>query len=195
MSQRFGEFSEELLFSVETTKSLIDFTLKFQENFSKDEVLLKDNKTPVTICDFACQAIIMSKIIEKFPNDYILGEESLKNADSTFLNLVKEILPKDIDLNHSFDHCIFNLSPEYKRIWVIDPIDGTYGFIKKQHYAIAMALLINNKIVVSSVAWPKHSNLLTNIKLFSVAPQAYKGKNSKKSLLISFMKEIACLMY
>lgn len=35
------------------------------------------------------------------------------------------------------------------RVWVLDPIDGTKGFIRGQHFCIALALLENGKPVLS----------------------------------------------
>ena len=35
-----------------------------------------------------------------------------------------------------------------KRFWTLDPIDGTKGFLRKDQYAIALALIENGEIVV-----------------------------------------------
>jgi 3'-phosphoadenosine 5'-phosphosulfate (PAPS) 3'-phosphatase len=36
-------------------------------------------------------------------------------------------------------------------VWVLDPIDGTKGFIRGQHFCIALALMENGKPVLSGM--------------------------------------------
>ena len=40
------------------------------------------------------------------------------------------------------------------RIWVLDPIDGTKGFMRGEHYCIALALLVNGKPTLSVMGCP-----------------------------------------
>jgi HAL2 family 3'(2'),5'-bisphosphate nucleotidase len=40
------------------------------------------------------------------------------------------------------------------RIWVLDPIDGTKGFMRGEHYCIALALLVNGKPSLSVMGCP-----------------------------------------
>ena len=70
-----------------------------------EEKLGADNFTePVTIADKTASRIIVEGLSEAFPGDAILSEEEVDFSEDRFVG---------------------------KRIWIIDPIDGTWGFIKK----------------------------------------------------------------
>ncbi|MAE61584.1 MAG: hypothetical protein CMJ49_09535 [Planctomycetaceae bacterium] len=40
------------------------------------------------------------------------------------------------------------------RLWTLDPIDGTKGFIRGEQYAISLALIIDGRITVAAVGCP-----------------------------------------
>ena len=44
------------------------------------------------------------------------------------------------------------------RTWVIDPIDGTKGFLAQRHYAIACGLLVDGQLQAGIVAAPGYAN-------------------------------------
>src|SRR5262249_4677239 len=41
-----------------------------------------------------------------------------------------------------------------RRYWVLDPVDGTKGFLRKEQYAIALALVEKGKILLGVLACP-----------------------------------------
>src|SRR4029079_8514652 len=41
-----------------------------------------------------------------------------------------------------------------KRYWVLDPVDGTKGFLRKEQYAIALALVERGKVLLGILACP-----------------------------------------
>lgn len=45
------------------------------------------------------------------------------------------------------------------RLWTIDPIDGTLGFLRKEQYAVCLALIVNGQVELGLLACP---NLGTN---------------------------------
>lgn len=45
------------------------------------------------------------------------------------------------------------------RLWTIDPIDGTLGFLRKEQYAVCLALIVDGKVELGLLACP---NLGTN---------------------------------
>src|SRR4029079_19765798 len=47
-----------------------------------------------------------------------------------------------------------------KRYWVLDPVDGTKGFLRKEQYAIALALVERGTILLGVLACP---NLPTSL--------------------------------
>ena len=41
------------------------------------------------------------------------------------------------------------------RFWTLDPIDGTKGFLRKGHFAVALALIVDGEVAVGGLACPK----------------------------------------
>lgn len=93
-----------------------------------------DNRSePVTAADRVASRIIVKGIAETFPEDAVLSEEEIDEK-------------KD------------RLSSE--RVWVIDPIDGTAGFIKKDgDFAVQIGLAENGTPIVGVVYLPAWDNL------------------------------------
>lgn len=88
---------------------------------------------PVTIADRTASRIIVEGLAERFPDDAILSEEEVDASE-------------------------FRLSK--KRVWIIDPIDGTAGFIKKDgDFAVQIGLAENGLPIVGVVLLPARNAL------------------------------------
>ena len=44
-----------------------------------------------------------------------------------------------------------------QRYWTIDPIDGTKGFLRKEQYAIALALIDHGQVVLGVLGCPNYA--------------------------------------
>lgn len=152
----FGTWAPEINAAINILKPAIDISLVGQEKLRKADIETKNDGTVVSIVDFACQSVIMDGLKKNFPKDSVLGEEDVRKIDDKFLNHVKSLLPDDIDPVSTCSSAITKISDKDERTWVIDPIDGTYGFVNGGNFAIAMALLVNRHVVCSTVAWPRH---------------------------------------
>ncbi|KAK6924258.1 Inositol monophosphatase-like [Dillenia turbinata] len=64
------------------------------------------------------------------------------------------------------------------RHWVLDPIDGTKGFLRGDQYAIALALLDEGKVVLGVLACP-------NLPLAPIGIQALQSSQDKVGCLFS----------
>jgi 3'(2'), 5'-bisphosphate nucleotidase len=128
------------------------------------ESMSKDDKSPVTIADFVVQALIIRKLHEIFPHDRFIAEESsefLKQnkmiSDKVLfsLNSISDFLWTDKMLYETVDLGQYDYnasdSNSINRIWVLDPVDGTKGFMRGEHYCIALALLSPEKKPMMSV--------------------------------------------
>lgn len=108
------------------------------------KTIWKMDLSPVTLADYASQLVICREIKKNFPLDSILAEEDLSLIDEKMLNEINESL--SILNIPAFDKILPYL-PMVKngpRTWVIDPIDGTKGFLKPKEngqYAICIALV------------------------------------------------------
>ncbi len=133
----------------------------------------KDDKSPVTIGDFGAQALIIAAIKHNFPQDEVVGEEeasslrSEKELSSKIWNLVKDAKLSDaesdallggpiksedamldaIDLGNS-------AGGAKGRIWALDPIDGTKGFLRGGQYAVCLALMVDGDVKVGVLGCP-----------------------------------------
>jgi 3'(2'), 5'-bisphosphate nucleotidase len=161
----FGKWTKEVNAAIEIIKPAITVSITGQEKLVSSEIETKSNGSVVSICDFACQSLIMDGIQRLLPGDYILGEENFNDIDEDFLNRVKTLLPEGFDPVEACSKSVRTIEDEYHRCWVIDPIDGTYDFVEKGNFAIAMALLVDKHVVCSAVAWPHHRKSITGLDL------------------------------
>lgn len=161
----WGKWEKEVNSLVEIMKQAIPLTIKAQQHLSKQEFKLKNDGTVVSICDFATQALIMYNINKLLPGDDVFGEEDMTKTTPDFLEMVKSLLPPEIDPVAACSRAIKQINPENHRTWVVDPIDGTEGFVKQSAYAIASCLLVDLKPQVSVTAWPLHDPKYTGIDM------------------------------
>ncbi|KAK4198651.1 hypothetical protein QBC40DRAFT_283294 [Triangularia verruculosa] len=145
---------------------LSEFFLTQQK--SEVDSLTKTDFSPVTVADFAIQALLAGALIQEFPDDALVGEESADELrdNPQLLQQVATVL-KVADGWHARDEShvcdVIDLctleGQGKKRTWVFDPIDGTKTFLKGKQYAINIALLAEGKEggreeVMSVVACP-----------------------------------------
>ncbi|MCA9064994.1 MAG: 3'(2'),5'-bisphosphate nucleotidase, partial [Planctomycetaceae bacterium] len=137
------------------------------------ESLDKKDKSPVTVADFASQAIVCRALQAAFPDDPVIGEEGaaeLRKADGdAFLSrVVAEI--RALEIAASADQVCDWIDrgglQEYRpRFWTLDPIDGTKGFLRKEQYAISLALIVDGRIEVGILGCP-------NLPVNSASPES-----------------------
>lgn len=127
--------------------------------------------SPVTVADFAVQALLSSTFRGHFPNDGLVGEESADElrGNEVLLErvwvLLEEVrarlhgeelvkVPRDKgEVCELMDACGRG-TPGKGRVWVFDPIDGTKGYMAGEMYAINVALLEDGRQVLGVVACP-----------------------------------------
>src|SRR6478736_7127306 len=115
--------------------------------------LTKDDRSPVTVADFAVQALVARRLAENFPTAALVGEEQ---ADALRLEEGITILDQITDFVRT---AISDATPEEvcglidrgsgdapKTFWTLDPIDGTKGFLRREQYAVAFGLIENGRV-------------------------------------------------
>ena len=143
----------------------------------------KRDQSPVTLADLATQIYIISEIKEFFPEDKIIAEE-----EGSFINLKTEnIITKcfsdlNIDINNLRDMVNYS-GPESNREWVIDPIDGTQGYIEGLSYAIGIGFMVESEPKTCAISVPNYND--EGLAIFSAvkgigAYASYGGKKFKK---------------
>jgi 3'(2'), 5'-bisphosphate nucleotidase len=123
--------------------------------------LTKEDRSPVTVADFGAQALICRTLAAEFPADPVVGEEdaaALRKPDAAatreaVAGFVARYAP-DASAKAALDwidHGNGAVSPRY---WTLDPIDGTKGFLRKDQYAVALALVEGGSVQVAVLACP-----------------------------------------
>ncbi len=92
-----NELSDWLKFAVEISRGAGDITLKYFRN--SPDTSKKSDGSFVTIADREAEAYLRKRILERFPDDGILGEEEGETKGGS------------------------------RRRWILDPIDGTFAFV------------------------------------------------------------------
>lgn len=127
----------------------------------------KPDRSPVTVADYAAQALISLALAEAFPDDAIIGEETSAGLTEAAPELIRSVLEHvrsvrpDADVDavcRALDRCGDGGGPR-GRHWTIDPVDGTKGFLRDQQYAVALALVKDGKVVLGVLGCP---NLVTD---------------------------------
>jgi 3'(2'), 5'-bisphosphate nucleotidase len=126
------------------------------------ETLDKKDRSPVTVADFGAQASISLDLAAHFPADPILGEEdavALREGENAPLKdrvveAVRELHPgvNEDEVLAAIDRC--GAEAEGGGSWVLDPIDGTKGFLRGGQYAIALAWLENHEVQLGVLGCP-----------------------------------------
>ena len=122
----------------------------------------KEDKSPVTVADYASQAVICRAIKHAFPDDPIVGEEGSEelrsSGDSGHLARIQqelEPLGEPIDPESIYAAIDMGSAKEYSpRFWTLDPIDGTKGFLRREQYAISLALIVDGQLKVGILGCP-----------------------------------------
>ncbi len=122
----------------------------------------KGGREPVTIADYASQAVIGNALAENFPDDAVLSEERSEEFMLLLSDQQRALVQRyvtDALGGYVFEEQIcawldFGKQKTAYRTWVIDPIDGTKGFLGGRHYCVAIGLLIDGEPVAGVLASP-----------------------------------------
>ena len=123
--------------------------------------LTKKDRSPVTVADFAAQALIGRLLEGSFPDDPLVGEEDSKTLQTPD---GREALDRVSDF---VGRMVPGASPEAvcrwidrgdaesaDRFWTLDPVDGTKGFLRGEQYAVALALVVDGRVEVGVLGCP-----------------------------------------
>lgn len=120
----------------------------------------KSDDSPVTIADFAVQAMIVHALRERDDGAPIVGEEEPTSllADPSLRDAVVEAARAawhDVDA----DALLAALTLGHHRgdenpYWALDPIDGTKGFLRREQYAVCLAHIVGSDPIVGVLGCP-----------------------------------------
>jgi HAL2 family 3'(2'),5'-bisphosphate nucleotidase len=123
--------------------------------------LTKDDRSPVTVADYAAQALVGRLLAQTFPQDWLVAEEdssALRTSEAAqalkqVTRFVRRSLPDATPetVCSWIDH---RRTDSAERFWTLDPIDGTKGFLRGDQYAIAMALVVEGRVQIGVLGCP-----------------------------------------
>ncbi|KAH7170683.1 hypothetical protein EDB81DRAFT_175786 [Dactylonectria macrodidyma] len=180
--------------------------------------ITKADASPVTVADFAAQALLISALHTVFPGDAFLGEEASEalRSDESLRDRVWELVsstsPTDpesgevlavpatveemlelIDLGGN------GHGGSTGRFWVMDPIDGTATFLRGEQYAVSLALIEDGREVLGVLGCPNLRLQGGRVKETSVDTEglgimlsAVKGQGSMIRFMTASGLEAAC---
>jgi 3'(2'), 5'-bisphosphate nucleotidase len=123
--------------------------------------LAKQDRSPVTVADFASQALVAQRLLQEFPEDPLVAEEDAQELRG---EQHAEVLIPVTDFVRRYES---EATPELVcdwvdhgggipsgRFWTLDPIDGTKGFLRGEQYVVALALIENGEVVLGALGCP-----------------------------------------
>jgi 3'(2'), 5'-bisphosphate nucleotidase len=153
--------SPEATFAVEAVREASLLARRIQREIVADAIT-KDDKSPVTVADFAVQALVARRLAESLPGAVLIGEEhaaalrleegiaALDQVTLFVRTAVPDATPEEV--------CglIDRGSGEPPRtFWTLDPIDGTKGFLRREQYAVALALVRDGRVELGILGCPE----------------------------------------
>jgi 3'(2'), 5'-bisphosphate nucleotidase len=157
-----NDFDPQIQVALKAVRKACVITSSLQDTMDYvDGTITKSDESPVTVADFASQAVILKHLKQHFPNDLYLAEERSDNLTPEATILIRDAsgiddekeLKECIDLGQSFFE-VGSDSTERGRVWCLDPIDGTKGFLRKGQYCVALGLLKDGVPQIGILACP-----------------------------------------
>lgn len=123
--------------------------------------LTKSDFSPVTVADFAVQAVVAHALEEAFPEDRLVGEENADPLRSEEGAKTREVVAhyvkqayEDADEEKVCAWIDHGCGEAAGRFWTLDPIDGTKGYLRGGQYATAFALIEDGVVQLGVLGCP-----------------------------------------
>jgi 3'(2'), 5'-bisphosphate nucleotidase len=160
---RSGGLAAELAAATEAVRAAARICRDVQQRLVRSETLHKEDRSPVTLADFASQAVVCARLSERYPRDPVVGEEdSAALRDGSRADLCGAVVDKVAqEIGRPVDPAqvlawidLGSAEPPSGRYWTLDPIDGTKGFLRGEQYAVALALIESGEVVLGVLGCP-----------------------------------------
>ncbi len=126
----------------------------------------KADRSPVTIADYGSQAILCRALAAHFTSDRVIAEENgqdfLQQTPPDQRERVRRLVEQMIGAEVTESQLVAWMNHGRRRTgaaqtWVIDPIDGTKGFLAGRNYTIALGLLVDDQPVAGILGSPGYA--------------------------------------
>ncbi|RLD02081.1 MAG: 3'(2'),5'-bisphosphate nucleotidase [Chloroflexi bacterium] len=147
-------------FALEAVHLAASLVAEIQEEMVS-ETITKDDRSPVTVADFAAQAVIGYLLEQSFAGEVLVGEEqsdvlrlsagqdTLERVAGFVSRVVPEVTPERV-----CDWIDRGGDEPGRKYWALDPIDGTKGFLRRAQYATALAYVEDGEVQLGVLGCP-----------------------------------------
>ena len=151
----------EIKFAIDTVVQA-SFLVKTVQDEMVSPALTKDDRSPVTVADYAAQALVGRLLERRFPDDPLIGEEdsaSLRTPEGKdILERITSFVRRYVQPAEPEMVCEWidrGSAKSAPRYWTLDPIDGTKGFLRGNQYAVAFALVYDEQVQIGVLGCPE----------------------------------------
>jgi len=150
----------EIKFALESVRQAANLVKQVQAEMVSP-ALTKEDRSPVTVADFASQALVGQMLMDAFPNDPFIAEEDStvlrEPGSSNNLEIIAQFVHRFVPESNPEAVCTWidhGQATSGERYWTLDPIDGTKGFLRGDQYVAALALVIGGQVEVAVLGCP-----------------------------------------
>jgi 3'(2'), 5'-bisphosphate nucleotidase len=150
-------------FAIEVVRAAALLAKEIQRDMTST-ALTKDDRSPVTVADFAAQAVVGYHLGKRFPGAALVGEEQadvlrtpeMSDTLEQITRYVQQEIPSvtPVGVCELIDRGVDDPGEVY---WTLDPIDGTKGFLRGAQYATALAYVENGIVQIGVLGCPNLS--------------------------------------
>lgn len=155
--------SPEMRFAVEAVREAARLAARVQAEMVSP-ALTKQDRSPVTVADYAAQALVAQRLEASYPDAVLVAEEDAEALRSPtqekLLERVTLFVQSALPQASSEQVCDWIDSGRQAakgRFWTLDPVDGTKGFLRGEQYAVALALIEDGKVQLGVLGCPNLS--------------------------------------
>jgi 3'(2'), 5'-bisphosphate nucleotidase len=185
MARPADPLTRELAAATAAVHSAVEVCRRAQGRLLAGDTLTKLDQSPVTIADFAAQAVVCAELTDRLGDIEMIGEEDsedLRTPESAGLldavtALVATHSGDSISSGSVLDWISVGSSTGVgDRYWTLDPIDGTKGFLRGEQYAIALGLIERGEVILGVLGCPNLPNPDgTTGAIFAATPRACRA--------------------
>lgn len=153
--------SPEVRFAIDVVREAALLVRRVQREMVT-AALSKDDRSPVTVADFAAQAIVSHRLGDFSPGAILVGEE---RSDALRIPTGRATLDQ---VTHFYRSANSTATPAavcdlidrgggqpVATFWTLDPVDGTKGFLRREQYAVALALVRDGRVEIGVLGCPE----------------------------------------
>lgn len=170
-----GAYARELETALDAVRLASTLCQEVQAQLMRmdEQAETKEDRSLVTLADYAAQAIIVWRISQDFPDMTLVGEEDAEalteggEGGAATLAKIVALVNKTLKTHIGDDAVELSSQDVVSAInkgkstggakgkhWILDPVDGTLGFVRGDQYAIALALMDEGDLKVGVMGCP-----------------------------------------